>query len=154
MVLLLSPQLSCLLKKFLAQKETGPMPNQPATRIQDSPSPSQSSTKLQTFQANQGVDSPPTQETDPQSGLPRSSLRHQATFRVSLGTIDGLIHKYVKMETWWVFNESYFLNLPVTFLWSFATKSLWKTYFFFESLLFLTKKVKRTHLKKKKNLGF
>ena len=72
LVLLLSPQLSCQLKKLLAQKDTGPTS---------------------------------TQETDPQSGLepslppPLSSLKHQATLRVSLGAIDGLIHKYVKTDT-------------------------------------------------------
>ncbi|CAJ1066718.1 THUMP domain-containing protein 2 [Xyrichtys novacula] len=106
LVLLLSPQLSCLLKKFLAQKETGPMPSRgtkPATRIQVSPSPSPSSTKQQTFQIDQQANSPPIQETGPQCGpmhsLPLSSLTHQATLRVNLGLIDGLILKYVKMET-------------------------------------------------------
>ncbi|KAM9344641.1 THUMP domain-containing protein 2 [Symphorus nematophorus] len=109
LVLLLSPQLSCQLKKLLAQKDTGPTSNQetkPQTGTQeDSPSPSLSSTKQQTFQIHQQNDSPPTQETGCQSGLhhggppPLSSLKHQATFRVSLGLIDGLIHKYVKMDT-------------------------------------------------------
>ncbi|XP_035520118.1 THUMP domain-containing protein 2 isoform X2 [Morone saxatilis] len=108
LVLLLSPQLSCLLKKLLAQKDTGPASNletKSQTGTQDCPSPSLSSTKQQTFQINQGVDSPPTQKTDPQSGLQRSlppllsSLKHQRTLRVSLGLIDGLIHKYVKMDT-------------------------------------------------------
>ncbi|XP_075935523.1 U6 snRNA (guanine-N(2))-methyltransferase THUMPD2 [Anarhichas minor] len=71
LVLLLSPQLSCLLKNLLAQKDSGP---------------------------------PPTQETELQSGLqlrpppPRCSLKHQETLRVSLGAIDGLIHKYVKTD--------------------------------------------------------
>ncbi|KAM6922918.1 THUMP domain-containing protein 2 isoform 1-T2 [Lycodopsis pacificus] len=71
LVLLLSPQLSCLLKNLLAQKDSGP---------------------------------PPTQETEPQPGLqlgpppPRCSLQHQETLRVSLGAIDGLIHKYVKTD--------------------------------------------------------
>uniref|UniRef100_A0A8C4EKP3 THUMP domain containing 2 n=1 Tax=Dicentrarchus labrax TaxID=13489 RepID=A0A8C4EKP3_DICLA len=108
LVLLLSPQLSCLLKKLLAQKDSGPASNletKPQTGTQDCPSPSPSSTKQQTFQINQGVDSPPTQKTDPQSGLQRSlppllsSLKHQRTLRVSLGLIDGLMHKYVKMDT-------------------------------------------------------
>ncbi|XP_034538400.1 THUMP domain-containing protein 2 [Notolabrus celidotus] len=99
LVLLLSPQLSCLLKKFLAQKETGLTPNHEtnsATGTKDCPSSSQSSTKQETSQINQGVN-------PPQSGLTHclclSSLKHQATFRVSLGVIDGLILKYVKMET-------------------------------------------------------
>lgn len=101
LVLLLSPQLSCLLKKLLVQKETGPTFNQetkPQIGIQDSPL---SSTKQQTFQIHQGVKSPPTQETSSKSGLQYSlfSLKHLATHRVSLGMIDGLIHKYVKIDT-------------------------------------------------------
>uniref|UniRef100_A0A8C9YBM8 THUMP domain containing 2 n=1 Tax=Sander lucioperca TaxID=283035 RepID=A0A8C9YBM8_SANLU len=69
------------------------------------PSLSPSCSKQQTFQIVQGVNSPPTQKTDPWSVLqhslppPLSSLKHQATLRVSLGAIDGLIHKYVKTET-------------------------------------------------------
>ncbi|XP_031171965.1 THUMP domain-containing protein 2 [Sander lucioperca] len=108
LVLLLSPQLSCLLKKLLAQTDSGPTSNQetkPQTGIQDCPSLSPSCSKQQTFQIVQGVNSPPTQKTDPWSVLqhslppPLSSLKHQATLRVSLGAIDGLIHKYVKTET-------------------------------------------------------
>ncbi|XP_054456457.1 THUMP domain-containing protein 2 [Anoplopoma fimbria] len=108
LVLLLSPQLSCLLKKLLTQKDAGPTSNQetePRSGIQDCPSPSPSSTKQQTFQIHQEVKSPPTQETGPQSGLqsspppPLCSLKHLETVRVSLGAIDGLIHKYVKTDT-------------------------------------------------------
>lgn len=106
LVLLLSPQLSCVLKKLLAQKDTGPTSNQEAKPgKQDCPSPSLSSTKQQTSQIQQGVKSPPTQETEAPSGLqhspppPLSSLKHQATLRLSLGAIDGLLHKYVKMDT-------------------------------------------------------
>ncbi|XP_010765757.1 THUMP domain-containing protein 2 [Notothenia coriiceps] len=106
LVLLLSPQLSCVLKKLLAQKDTGPTSNQEAKPgKQDCPSPSLSSTKQQTSQIQQGVTSPPTQETEPPSGLqhspppPLSSLKHQTTLRLSLGAIDGLLHKYVKMDT-------------------------------------------------------
>lgn len=97
LVLLLSPQLSCLLKKLLAQKDPGPTSKQetkPQTGTQDCPSPHPP-----------GVNSPPSQETEPPSGLqyrlppPLSSLKHQATLRVSLGVIDGLIHKYVKTDT-------------------------------------------------------
>ncbi|KAL7383927.1 hypothetical protein ABVT39_020811 [Epinephelus coioides] len=106
LVLLLSPQLSCLLKKLLAQRDTGPASHQetkPQTGIQGCPSPSP--TKQPTSHIHREVKSPPTQETDPQSGLQHnlppslSSLKHQATFRVSLGAIDGLIHKYVKMDS-------------------------------------------------------
>ncbi|XP_049456949.1 THUMP domain-containing protein 2 isoform X2 [Epinephelus fuscoguttatus] len=106
LVLLLSPQLSCLLKKLLAQKDTGPAFHQgtkPQTGIRGCPSPSP--TKQPTSQIHREVKSPPTQETDSQSGLQHnllpslSSLKHQATFRVSLGAIDGLIHKYVKMDS-------------------------------------------------------
>ncbi|XP_076599488.1 U6 snRNA (guanine-N(2))-methyltransferase THUMPD2 [Chaetodon auriga] len=108
LVLLLSPQLSCLLKKLLAQKDTRSTSHQetkPQTGTQDCPSSSLSSTKEQTFQIHQGANSPPTQRTDSRSELqhsvpaPLSSLRHQATLRVSLGLIDGLIHKYVKIST-------------------------------------------------------
>ncbi|XP_037638685.1 THUMP domain-containing protein 2 [Sebastes umbrosus] len=108
LVLLLSPQLSCLLKKLLAQKDTGPTLNKetkPQTGIQDCTSPSLASTEQQTSQIHQEIKSPPTQETDCQSGLqhgrppPLCSLKHQATLRVSLGAIDGLIHKYVKTDT-------------------------------------------------------
>lgn len=106
MVLLLSPQLSCLLKKLLAHKKTGSnQERKPQTGIEDCHSPpSLSSTKLQTFQIHQGVKSSFTQETDLHSELkhsvptPLSSLKHQATLRVSLGAIDGLIHKYVKID--------------------------------------------------------
>ncbi|XP_040905038.1 THUMP domain-containing protein 2 isoform X2 [Toxotes jaculatrix] len=107
LVLLLSPQLSCLLKKVLAEKDTGPTSNQetkPQTGIQANQLPSPSSRKQQAFQIHSGLKSSPTQETDTQSGLqhslpqPLCSLKLQATLRVSLGAIDGLIHKYVKID--------------------------------------------------------
>ncbi|XP_029377179.1 THUMP domain-containing protein 2 [Echeneis naucrates] len=66
LVILLSPQLSCLLKKLLAQKDTDPT----------------------SFQKTTPHNLPP----------PLSSLKHQANLRVSLGAIDGLIHKYVKID--------------------------------------------------------
>uniref|UniRef100_A0A3P8RLC2 THUMP domain containing 2 n=1 Tax=Amphiprion percula TaxID=161767 RepID=A0A3P8RLC2_AMPPE len=86
LVLLLSPQLSCLLKKVL----TGPRSHQeakPPSGTENSPSPCVSPTKQQV-------------KPSPQLSLlpPLSSLRHEATFRVSLGAIDGLIHKYVKTD--------------------------------------------------------
>lgn len=107
LVLLLSPQLSCLLKKLLAQTDTGSTSNQetePQTGIQDCSFSLLTSTKQQTFQSSQGVKSSSTQETDCQNGPQRSqppslsSLKHQATVRVSLGAIDGLIHKYIKTD--------------------------------------------------------
>uniref|UniRef100_A0A3Q3R9G4 Ribosomal RNA large subunit methyltransferase K/L-like methyltransferase domain-containing protein n=1 Tax=Monopterus albus TaxID=43700 RepID=A0A3Q3R9G4_MONAL len=83
LVLLLSPQLSYLLKELLAQKHTGPTSNQGTN-----------------FQIHYGVQPSYTRETDELCHgplPPLSSLKHQATLRVSLGAIDGLIHKYVKI---------------------------------------------------------
>uniref|UniRef100_A0A1A7YYI5 THUMP domain containing 2 n=2 Tax=Iconisemion striatum TaxID=60296 RepID=A0A1A7YYI5_9TELE len=68
LVVLLSPQLSSLMKKLLTQKHTDPTSNQEAK--------------------------PPAGEQEREFHL--SSLKHQTSFRVSLGAIDGLIHKYVK----------------------------------------------------------
>lgn len=107
LVLLLSPQLSCLLKKLLAQRDAETTSNKelkPLPCVQERPSLSSASTRRQTLQIPQGINLPPTQETGPQSGLQHSLslLKHQATFRVSLGMIDGLIHKYVKIHTWYV----------------------------------------------------
>ncbi|XP_019743725.1 THUMP domain-containing protein 2 isoform X1 [Hippocampus comes] len=85
LVLLLSPQLSCLLKKLLTQ---------PQTRTEDSANK----------QGAQEITSTPTQGEEPPMGLmteprpPLSSLEHQATLRLSLGTIDGLLHKYIKTQ--------------------------------------------------------
>ncbi|XP_056292060.1 THUMP domain-containing protein 2 isoform X2 [Pseudoliparis swirei] len=67
LVLLLSPQLSCLLKALLNPAVPGPAPGQEA-ELQREPPP------------------------------PRRSLEHRETLRVSLGAIDGLIHKYVKTD--------------------------------------------------------
>lgn len=96
LVLLLSPQLSCLLKKLLPQRDTGMSTNnQEAKALNDT-------ARQETFQGHQGIDSPPTQKTSRHPGLqqsptpPLSSLEHQESLRVSLGVIDGLIHKYVK----------------------------------------------------------
>uniref|UniRef100_UPI003AAF6638 THUMP domain-containing protein 2 n=1 Tax=Centroberyx gerrardi TaxID=166262 RepID=UPI003AAF6638 len=108
LVLLLSPQLSCLLKKLQTHPGTGPTPPQdtePQAGLPDCPSPPLSSIQQETFQSHPGIKSTSTQETEPRTGLqrglppPLSSLKHQATHRVSLGAIDGLIHKYVKTET-------------------------------------------------------
>ncbi|XP_041865929.1 THUMP domain-containing protein 2 [Melanotaenia boesemani] len=102
LVALLSPQLSCLLKKLLIQKHTEPTSNQEAkfqSGIQNCLS-SESSAEQQTFQIHPGVGCSHTQERAPQHSLrpPLSSLKHQTTVRVSLGAIDGLIHKYVKTD--------------------------------------------------------
>ncbi|XP_073338175.1 THUMP domain-containing protein 2 [Pagrus major] len=106
LVLLLSPQLSCQLKKLLLQQDTtSNQETTPQTGTQGCPAPSLSPTRQQTFQIHQGINSRPTQKTGCQSGLqhslppPLSSLKHQTTLRVSLGLIDGLIHKYVKTDT-------------------------------------------------------
>ncbi|KAM9804285.1 THUMP domain-containing protein 2 [Neosynchiropus ocellatus] len=68
LVVLLTPQLSCLLKKLLTP-------------------PSQLDPR--------GVCSSSVQPTP---AAPLSRLEHQETHRVSLGSIDGLIHKYLKTE--------------------------------------------------------
>lgn len=106
LVLLLSPQLSCQLKKLLPQQDkTSNQETAPQTGTQDCPTPSLSPTRQQTFQIDQAINSKPTQKTGCQSGLqhrlppPLSCLKHQTTLRVSLGLIDGLIHKYVKTDT-------------------------------------------------------
>lgn len=83
MVLLLSPQLSVILRRILTLPDPGLDP---------------------------GPGAPPTQDEGPLAGhgagsasslpsRPLSSLKHQASHRVSLGAIDGLIHKYVKIKT-------------------------------------------------------
>ncbi|XP_061140588.1 THUMP domain-containing protein 2 [Syngnathus typhle] len=83
LVLLLSPQLSCLLKKLLTPPQTGTQEAANQEGVQD-------------------VTSTPTQGKEPSIGLmtesclPLSSLKHQTSLRLSLGTIDGLLHKYIK----------------------------------------------------------
>uniref|UniRef100_A0A672HS67 THUMP domain-containing protein n=2 Tax=Salarias fasciatus TaxID=181472 RepID=A0A672HS67_SALFA len=101
LVLLLSPQLSCLLKKLLMHEDSGPSSHkeaEPQTGKQRCPSPSASPTKQQSSQIHPEIKSKPARAPEPQTELQptASSLKHQATFRVSLGAIDGLIHKYVK----------------------------------------------------------
>ena len=106
LVLLLSPMLSCLLKKLLTQKDTASSTQEakPQTGTPDCTS-SLSPARQQAVKVCQGISSPPTQKLDHQSGLQQSlrpvssSLKHEATLRVSLGSIDGLILKYVKMDT-------------------------------------------------------
>ncbi|KAM3605932.1 uncharacterized protein V6R79_007549 [Siganus canaliculatus] len=108
LVLLLSPQLSCLLKKTLARNDSDPASNKETeslTRTQNCLSPSLSTARQQTLEIHQGINSSTDQIAVCQSELqrsgprPLSSLQHQATLRVSLGLIDGLIHKYVKTDT-------------------------------------------------------
>ncbi|XP_015251428.1 PREDICTED: THUMP domain-containing protein 2 isoform X1 [Cyprinodon variegatus] len=81
LVVLLSPQLSFLLKKLL-QTRTGPKENEEA-------------------ESHAGINnclpsSSEKQSSSSQEALNFSTLRHQSTQRVSLGLIDGLIHKYIK----------------------------------------------------------
>ncbi|XP_072293568.1 THUMP domain-containing protein 2 isoform X3 [Eucyclogobius newberryi] len=96
LVLLLSPQLSCLIKRLFIQEHTNSVEEKDSqTEQQDC----QSDTTTFTKQGhNDGSAS--TQDTERLHGQSRSnpsfSLRHEKTFRVSLGAIDGLIHKYVK----------------------------------------------------------
>ncbi|XP_053291670.1 THUMP domain-containing protein 2 isoform X1 [Pleuronectes platessa] len=97
LVLLLSPQLSFLLKKLLSPKDPTPPPGSEVC-----PCPPLSSTEQQTVSTQPGVKPSPPQERDTQTGPqpppPPSSLKHHTTLRVSLGAIDGLIHKYVKVD--------------------------------------------------------
>ncbi|KAM4591642.1 THUMP domain-containing protein 2 isoform 2-T2 [Odontesthes bonariensis] len=103
LVVLLSPQLSCLLKKLLLQKHTGETSNQegkPQTGLKNC-LPPESSSEQQTFHSKPGVKSSAAHGTELQHSLqpPLSSLKHQTTLRVSLGAIDGLILKYVKTDS-------------------------------------------------------
>uniref|UniRef100_A0A3B3WYL7 THUMP domain-containing protein n=1 Tax=Poecilia mexicana TaxID=48701 RepID=A0A3B3WYL7_9TELE len=87
LVVLLSPQLSCLLKKLLLQTNCGPKRNAEA----ESQTGMKSCLASSSEQHNLQITSSSSQEAST-----FSSLRHQATLRVSLGVIDGLIHKYIK----------------------------------------------------------
>ncbi|XP_046885193.1 THUMP domain-containing protein 2 [Hypomesus transpacificus] len=81
MVLLLSPQLSVILKRTLTPPDLGPDPGPPLTQQEES---------LAWPSAGSAPPLPP---------RPLSSLQFQSSQRVSLGAIDGLIHKYVKIQT-------------------------------------------------------
>lgn len=102
LVLLLSPQLSCILKKLLEENHT-----ESSAKHESKPHsclhPPSLSARKDTLQINHEIHSSPTKETGRQPALCtfQSSLKPQETFRVSLGLIDGIIHKYVKMNTWW-----------------------------------------------------
>lgn len=107
LVLLLSPQLSCLLKKLLEENHTessSKHESKPQAGHHSYPDPPSLSARRDTLQINQDIHSSSTKETGRQSALRtfQSSLKHQETFRVSLGLIDGIIHKYVKMNIWLV----------------------------------------------------
>ncbi|KAM9847457.1 THUMP domain-containing protein 2 [Aulostomus maculatus] len=106
LVLLLSPQLSCLLKKLLAQRGPGPPSNlETQSETQDCPCSSSVPSKQQNVESVKGEKLSSTQDKGAQTGLqhslphPLSSLKHQVTLRLSLGAIDGLLHKYVKTDT-------------------------------------------------------
>ncbi|XP_037553847.1 THUMP domain-containing protein 2 [Nematolebias whitei] len=92
LVVLLSPQLSSVLKKIVIQKHTEPTSNEEAKPQTGTQNCRVRSSEQQTLHHHLDVTSSPTQEGD----FHLSSLKHQTTVRVSLGAIDGLIHKYVK----------------------------------------------------------
>ncbi|XP_047206989.1 THUMP domain-containing protein 2 [Girardinichthys multiradiatus] len=87
LVVLLSPQLSCLLKKLLSHTHSGPKGNKEDESQTGIKNCLVSSSEQQISQI---------QSSSSQEALTISSLRHQTTLRVSLGAIDGLIHKYIK----------------------------------------------------------
>ncbi|XP_043992219.1 THUMP domain-containing protein 2 isoform X2 [Gambusia affinis] len=87
LVVLLSPQLSCLLKKLLSQTNRGPKCNEEAEP--------QTGIKSCLFSSSEQHSLQITSSSSHEAST-FSSLRHQATLRVSLGVIDGLIHKYIK----------------------------------------------------------
>ncbi|XP_020777053.2 THUMP domain-containing protein 2 [Boleophthalmus pectinirostris] len=99
LVLLLSPQLSCLIKRLIAQEDVKSNSTDSQTEKQDCLSDGATCTK-QLLSEGQNNGPPSAQET--KYGLkrthPLSSLRHEKTVRVSLGAIDGLMHKYVKLD--------------------------------------------------------
>lgn len=130
LVLLLSPQLSCLLKKLLEENHTessSKHESKPQAGPHSCPHPPSFSARRDTLQINQEIHSSPCKETSRQSALRtfQSSLEHQETFRVSLGLIDGIIHKFVKINTWrgsvqldfkvYVYNSWFIICLNTTF---------------------------------------
>ncbi|XP_011601405.1 THUMP domain-containing protein 2 [Takifugu rubripes] len=100
LVLLLSPQLSCLLKKLLEKSHTETSSNNDSKSqagLQSYPPPPLPAGRV-TLKIDQEIHSSPIQDLGRQTDLHtfHSSLKHQESFRVSLGLIDGIIHKYVK----------------------------------------------------------
>lgn len=113
LVLLLSPQLSCLMKKLLEKSHTETSSNNDSKSqagLQSCPPPPSLPAGRVTLKIDQEIHSSPIQDLGHQTDLHtfHSSLKHQESFRVSLGLIDGLIHKYVKTIMWWVSVESDF----------------------------------------------
>ncbi|CAL8258860.1 unnamed protein product [Lota lota] len=128
LVLLLSPPMSCQLKKLQAGSgpsaqppqdpglQAGPGPSaQPPQDpgLQAGPGPSAQPPQDPGLQAGSGPSAQPPQDPGLQAGPgpsaqppqdpglqagPLSTLRLQATHRVSLGAIDGLVHSYVKTK--------------------------------------------------------
>lgn len=85
LVVLLTPQLSCHLKKLLSQQHFGVQCNEePQTG------------RKHCLVSSSEQQNPQVKPSSSQETLSFSSLRHQTTYRVSLGAIDGLIHKYIK----------------------------------------------------------
>ncbi|XP_054655609.1 THUMP domain-containing protein 2 [Dunckerocampus dactyliophorus] len=103
LVLLLSPQLSCVLKKLLTHKDPGG-PSSSNQERDPHPGIEDCSVVHSKHQEAHSVTTS-TQGTEPRTGLqtsvpaPLSSLKHQTTLRLSLGAIDGLLHKYTKIDT-------------------------------------------------------
>ncbi|XP_061767267.1 THUMP domain-containing protein 2 isoform X1 [Nerophis ophidion] len=103
LALLLSPQLSCVLKKLLTLKN----PGEPSSSHQElQPQPGRDDRPAVPSKQEEASDTTATstQGPEPQTGLQTgppaslSSLRHQITLRLSLGAIDGLLHKYIKFS--------------------------------------------------------
>lgn len=108
LVLLLSPQLSCLLKKLLEEnhiESSSKHESEPRAGPHSCPPPPPVSARRDTLQMNEEIHSSATKGAGHRAALPtfQFSLKLQETFRVSLGLIDGIIHKYVKINTWFFF---------------------------------------------------
>lgn len=97
LVLLLSPQLACLVKNLITQDNTksNTTENEPQTEKQDFPSAAASfDTQPLRQSRNNGIVS----EKGQNCTNALSYLKYERSLRVGLGTIDGLIHKYVKSD--------------------------------------------------------
>ncbi|KAJ3610907.1 hypothetical protein NHX12_022997 [Muraenolepis orangiensis] len=97
LVLLLSPPMSCQLKKL----QTGPGRGAPPPQEPELQAGTQAALPPQEPELQAGTrPALPPQEPELQAGThlpsPLSALQLQATHRVSLGAIDGLIHSYLK----------------------------------------------------------
>ncbi|XP_061600885.1 THUMP domain-containing protein 2 [Cololabis saira] len=97
LVVLLSPQLSCHLKKLLIQNHSGSTSDQGVGRQAVKPNRSHSDVPSEQQAVNVCPEvefSPAELQNSPPARL--TSLKHQMTVRLGLGAIDGLLHKYVK----------------------------------------------------------